>query len=331
MPLHNFLVWFGCIPEYSSISFTPNAPVGCRPRSIPIFLSLPKEHVSLGIPKAREVRWEIYERSFRSKSIFFLVLSPPNHHDRPAQIAEVHSCSPGERPQREKLTDFFENFLSEQSGDLSSLRSAADHPTDESSLQQLVDSVTSHYEDYYETKGASAHCDVTPMFSPSWTSTTENVFMWAGGWRPTAAFHVLYSKSGLQLEGRLEEIIRGLDTDLGSLSPTQLEAVDGLQRETIKAEREISEEMAKAHEALATAEMVLTSESEDGGGMVRKREGMRNVLAEADKLRLDTIKGIVESLKPIQAVHFLIAAAELHLAVHEFGKNKDRSHERADA
>ena len=29
------------------------------------------------------------------------------------------------------------------------------------------------------------------------------------------------------------------------------------------------------------------------------------------------------ALKPVQAVHFLIAAAELHLKVHEFGKSKD--------
>jgi hypothetical protein len=31
----------------------------------------------------------------------------------------------------------------------------------------------------------------------------------------------------------------------------------------------------------------------------------------------------VALLRPAQAVHFLLAAAELHLAVHDFGRRKD--------
>jgi hypothetical protein len=32
---------------------------------------------------------------------------------------------------------------------------------------------------------------------------------------------------------------------------------------------------------------------------------------------------VVALLRPAQAVHFLLAAAELHLAVHDFGRRKD--------
>jgi Seed dormancy control len=129
--------------------------------------------------------------------------------------------------QREQFTKFFESFLSQQSQDLSALRDAASDPPDESYLSQLISRVVSHYEHYYEAKEASARRDVSPMFSPSWTSTTENIFMWIGGWRPSAAFHLLYSKSGMQLEARMEEIIRGgVVQNLGNMSAAQLQAVD---------------------------------------------------------------------------------------------------------
>lgn len=82
-------------------------------------------------------------------------------------------------------------------------------------------------------------------------------------------------------------------------------------------------------EALATATMV---ELAGGGGMdaeameremKSKAEGMKQVLQMADTLRLDTMREVVALLRPAQAVHFLIAAAELHLTVHRFGRLKD--------
>ena len=83
---------------------------------------------------------------------------------------------------------------------------------------------------------------------------------------------------------------------------------------------------AYVQEALATAKMV---ELAGGGGMdaeAMEREmqanadGMKRVLEMADALRLETMRGVVALLRPAQAVHFLLAAAaELHLAVHDFG------------
>ena len=86
---------------------------------------------------------------------------------------------------------------------------------------------------------------------------------------------------------------------------------------------------AYVQEALATAKMV---ELAGGGGMdaeAMEREmqanadGMKRVLEMADALRLETMRGVVALLRPAQAVHFLFAAAELHLAVHDFGRRKD--------
>ncbi|XP_072984600.1 protein DELAY OF GERMINATION 1-like isoform X1 [Typha latifolia] len=237
------------------------------------------------------------------------------------------------RANGEYFADFFEQRMSEQSRDLADLRRAAGNSDDaDGSLRHLVERVVGHYEYYYRAKAASARCDVLPMFSPTWTSSTENLFLWAGGWRPSTAFHLLYSKSGLQLEAELDQIL--LDwpmTNLGILSSEQLNRIDQCHRRTLSREKEISEEAATVQEEVA--KMVEIAAHVPGGGkdaemegeMAGKREGMRRVLEKADELRLETIKAVVGILRPIQAVHFLIAAAELHLAVHGFGKRKDRA------
>ncbi|KAL9393493.1 hypothetical protein Peur_012778 [Populus x canadensis] len=46
--------------------------------------------------------------------------------------------------------------------------------------------------------------------------------------------------------------------------------------------------------------------------LAAKEKRLMEILQKADDLRLRTLKGVLEILTPIQAVHFLIAAAELH-------------------
>jgi len=264
-----------------------------------------------------------------------------------------HNGSSPASPPTELFSEFFESWIAEQSRDLAELRAAAaaDPATPEADLRCLVGRVLGHYEHYYRTKAAAAADDVIRMFSPSWTSTTENLYLWCGGWRPTAALHLLYSKSGMQLEHQLPNFLNGgsLKGDLGDLGADELQAADQLQRRTVNREREIEDAAASAQvrhknkikidlhelmsayvqEALATAKMV---ELAGGGGMdaeAMEREmqanadGMKRVLEMADALRLETMRGVVALLRPAQAVHFLLAAAELHLAVHDFGRRKD--------
>ncbi|XP_072984589.1 protein DELAY OF GERMINATION 1-like [Typha latifolia] len=236
----------------------------------------------------------------------------------------------------EYFAKFFEQWLSEQSRDLADLRGAAATAAGASdadgSQRHLVERVVGHYEYYYRAKEASARSNVLRMFSPTWTSSTENLFLWAGGWRPSAAFHLLYSKSGLQLEAQLDQILNGRAVeDLRDLSAAQLDQVDRLHRRTVACEKEIAEKVATVQETIAVVKMVEIAAHPRGGDdvameeeMEGKREGMRRLLAEADELRLATITGVVGILTSIQAVQFLIGVAELLLAVHEFGKRRDR-------
>lgn len=246
---------------------------------------------------------------------------------------------------RKQFAGLFERWLAEKDLHLRALRAAASAPRpenpdeeaeEESRLTLLVKGVLGHWENFYRAKTAYAKRDVTPMFSPTWTSSTENLFLWVGGWRPSVAFHLVYSKSGIQLESQLAEVIRGVPTrDLAGLSQDQLERIDEFQRLTIRKEKEISEEEARIQEGVADTQMVelshvLSEMGGDGGAaelmepaMQGKREGMRRVLERADELRLETLKGVMEILRPMQAVHILIAAAELQLRLHEYGMKND--------
>ncbi|KAL2504686.1 transcription factor-related [Abeliophyllum distichum] len=263
----------------------------------------------------------------------------------------------------ETFHKFFECWLVEQSHHLEELVSASKQREqlengrtitkeefDESVLRPVLHCAEQHYEHYYKAKARWAKHNVLTMFNPSWTTTLENAFLWIGGWRPSMAFHLLYSKSGQQFEARISELIRGVSTgDLGDLSPCQLIQVDELQRKTIREEKEISEKQAKLQETIADSSVVelshvaseLTREGEAGregdeiddgrveAALAPKEEGLVEVLQRADELRMKTLKEILNILTPVQGVHFLIAAAELHLRFHEWGQKRDARHPQA--
>ncbi|KAK3211387.1 hypothetical protein Dsin_016093 [Dipteronia sinensis] len=209
-------------------------------------------------------------------------------------------------------------------------------------LGPLIDKVVNHYEKYYRAKSGSAKEDVLAMFSPCWRSQLEEAFLWIGGWRPSMAFHLLYSKSGLQFEARLSELLSGIKTgDLGDLSPNQVVRVDELQMKTIREEKQVTEKMAKLQETVADSSMVelshkmtelirsgdrMSLEEEEEQvelNLTSKEEGLEEMLDKADDLRLRTLREVISILKPMQAAHFLIAGAELHLRVHDWGMKID--------
>ncbi|KAK2656372.1 hypothetical protein Ddye_009424 [Dipteronia dyeriana] len=242
----------------------------------------------------------------------------------------------------ESFNNFFQSWLVEQDQFLNELVDASKHYETKNnsstgstsnvddhqvSLEQvlgpLIGKAVNHYEKYYSAKSRSAKKDVLAMFSPSWRSQLEKAFLWIGGWRPSMAFHLLYSKSGLQFEAQLSELLRGINTDdLGDLSPNQVVRVDELQMKTIREEKKVTEKMAKLQETVADSSMVelshkvtelirsgdrMSSEEEDEqveSNLASKEEGFKEMLDKADDLRLRTLREVISILKPMQAVHF---------------------------
>ncbi|KAG6422785.1 hypothetical protein SASPL_113166 [Salvia splendens] len=241
----------------------------------------------------------------------------------------------------ENFQEFYTKWIGEQRQQIGILLLASKSPqiaTSSPPLSVLVTRTLAHYEEYYATKSKCAKTDVFLLLSPPWTSRLEHAFIWIGGWRPSAAFHLLYSKSGLHLEARLSGAGAAAEAEadddslcLSDLSAHQLGLIDELQRSTVREERRITEKEAKQQETVADEEMVelsgahVVEEEEERVGLALKgkEEGFDKVLRSADRLRLETLKGVVGILSPMQAVHFLIAAAELHLSLHEWGMEKD--------
>lgn len=48
-----------------------------------------------------------------------------------------------------------------------------------------------------------------------------------------------------------------------------------------------------------------------------------SVLIEADKLRLNVLKCMIDILTPLQATELLVASKKLHFSLHEWGKRRD--------
>ncbi|KAK4285871.1 hypothetical protein QN277_002506 [Acacia crassicarpa] len=186
----------------------------------------------------------------------------------------------------------------------------------------LIDKVMAHYDDYYRTKSVAAQNDPLQMLVSPWATTLERSLHWIAGWRPTIAFHLVYTESSVLFESHIIDILRGVRTgDLGDLSPSQFRRVSQLQCDTVKEENAITEELSEWQDS--GSEMI-----EGVAEMEEKMEVLGKIITKADDLRLRTLKSVVGLLTPQQAVDFLIASAELLSGIRSWGINHDRRRSR---
>ncbi|KAL3503108.1 hypothetical protein ACH5RR_037557 [Cinchona calisaya] len=186
-------------------------------------------------------------------------------------------------------------------------------------LHQLVQKTLSHYAEFHRVKSLVAKQDILSVFSAPWATTLERSLHWIAGWRPTTAFHLIYTEASIRFESQLVDILRGLSNgDLGDLSPAQFRRVSELQCETVRKENAITDELSQWQDGAS-----------DFLGMLRdadhkKMELLVRVVEKADHLRQETIETLVELLTLRQAAEFLIAAAHLEFGVRGWGVTYDR-------
>ncbi|MCD7462845.1 hypothetical protein HAX54_049461 [Datura stramonium] len=165
--------------------------------------------------------------------------------------------------------------------------------------RKLIQRVTSHSKEYYRVKSLAAKNDVLYVFTAPWSNSLERSLNWISGWRPTTAFHIIYSESGILFESHIADILNGCrNGDLGDLSSNQLSRFSELQCED--------------------------SANEISGSMDAKMERLVGILERADQLRLTTLDNLLQLLTARQAVEFLIAAAHLLFGIRTWGVNHDR-------
>ncbi|KAG2681671.1 hypothetical protein I3843_11G155700 [Carya illinoinensis] len=219
------------------------------------------------------------------------------------------------------FTNFYETWfdhLRQLLNQLSASPRPPSNPDQQRDLVHLVRKVMSHYSDYYRAKSLAAHRDAVSVLAAPWATSLERSLHWIGGWRPTTAFHLVYTESSIRFESHIVDILRGQRTgDLGDLSPSQFRLVSDLQCETVTEENAITDELSEWQDGASDFLVEIPNMEEKIGRLI-------SVIEKADDLRLRTVQRVVELLTPHQAVEFLIAAAELQFGIRGLGVDQDR-------
>ncbi|KVI02163.1 DOG1 domain-containing protein [Cynara cardunculus var. scolymus] len=198
----------------------------------------------------------------------------------------------------------YHNWVAQQRLDLDELLQTLTHYwTDPDYLKLITNKIINHFENYSHARAELAKHDSPSFLAPTWGSTFENSFLWIGGCRPSLIIRIVYALCGSQLNAHFEEFLEGIrHGNLGEIStdaPLVLLAND--HREAGETGRDEVVDKAMDRHAL----------------------DIYNVLIEADKLRLSTLKGMIDILTPLQSVEFLVASKKLHLFLHEWSKRRD--------
>ncbi|KAF9587712.1 hypothetical protein IFM89_004689 [Coptis chinensis] len=197
-------------------------------------------------------------------------------------------------------------------------------------LRLLVETSIKHFEEYHKKRLAYARSNASSFFSPSWCSSFENSYLWIAGCRPSLYIRLVHTLCGSNIESQLGEFLQGVRKGkLSELSAEQLGLIEDLQRRTVRNEDNLSTEMASMQEEMAdnilvqmtskygqeTAEF---SDREVNGILDSQELAWSNILEKADLLRLNTLKEIVNILRILQAVEFLIAGIDIESQLDEF-------------
>jgi hypothetical protein len=268
-------------------------------------------------------------------------------------------------PNDESFADFYANWLKQQEEHLLELRAALGDGSNiqEPELKNLVQKVLAHYEEYYTAKDGAAQQDVLKVVQSSWKTPLENAFMFIGGWRPTMVCQLAYAQAGQQIEAQLAEFLSGIDTPgMVSLSSKQLLLTSNLQQLTQKCEEDFEHRMAVLQQglvdqpllslaqghwdhhpqmpdpptlSLAQAGEHQRAEEEAGGNdhetemesaMDDKVKALKELVTDADAMRLKTLKDMLHILNLVQSAQYLVAAAQIQIAIRHLGVKQNGIH-----
>ncbi|KAJ3695743.1 hypothetical protein LUZ60_001120 [Juncus effusus] len=258
-----------------------------------------------------------------------------------------------------RFVSCYDGWIHFQKSDLRELLDASASPgTTDAELRAIISRSMQHYEEYCEQRRVLAQEDGPTFFSPPWCASFENSVLWIGGCRASLAIRLLYSVIGSEMDDHLEEFLRGQQGRLASmgmmgLTACQLQMVNDLHQRTLCAEDRLSSRLATIQEDVADKPLLplIRRQQEDGTinsfastssstvhvndgdhidgevemAMKTYAEGLGRLVAEADRLRVSTVRSLLtEILSPRQAVELLVTGKQLHLSLHELALKRDR-------
>ncbi|KAK6119669.1 hypothetical protein DH2020_046586 [Rehmannia glutinosa] len=217
----------------------------------------------------------------------------------------------------------YKEWMSLQEQELSQLlnrslnlnKTTADVDSD-AEIGALVDKITQHFQDYVDSRRRLAGREVSAFFSPRWCTTLENSMLWIAECRPSSFFSLVYALCGADIDKKLSQYFQGSSSEFPQLSSSQLISIDNLQRRTIAEEEKLSSRVASLQQEMADMPLALIARNSgpicEHNSDVRENIGkieqaMASAMEEADQLRLNTFKELIQILKPLQAVEYIIA------------------------
>ncbi|XP_015065335.1 protein DELAY OF GERMINATION 1-like [Solanum pennellii] len=229
-------------------------------------------------------------------------------------------------------------WMSLQHEELTELEDAAaqvqDGEKDEEKLTQLTEKIIQHFQEHSDNRLRLARKDVSPFFAPVTCSPLENSVLWIAGCRPSSFIRLIYALCGFEPDVQgTDPCLEGIVTeDLRELSEKQLRMINELQGKTIREERRIATKLASLQEDIVDQPLAGKMKKE-GHGCEKADEAldehsghMADVIEEADRLRMKTLKAIVNILEPVQAVEYLAAAKKIRFCVQQWGEKRDQQH-----
>ncbi|KAM1099132.1 hypothetical protein TB2_038168 [Malus domestica] len=220
-------------------------------------------------------------------------------------------------PARERFVKFLGGWLDRQQTFLDQLLKLVESPDYENKdarERNLIEQVLSHYQQYFAEKARTAEEDVFVLFSPPWLSSFERSLLWLAGFKPSM-------------------VLRMVDSSVEDLTAEQAREMDAVKGETRRAERDLSETMARIQESVAAPPILAlvrrVGRPMDGEissldmAMEMLKTAMLGVFESADGLRGSTVRKVVEVLSPEQTVKVLAAVAQFQLRIRRWGLQRD--------
>ncbi|KAJ0247060.1 Protein DOG1-like 3 [Hirschfeldia incana] len=207
-------------------------------------------------------------------------------------------------------------------------------------LEELVGKIVNNFQKYSEKRSELTDRSCSSYLAPSWNSYLEKSLLWMGGCRPSSFIRIIYALCGSHAEAHFsqyfhmdENVDCGDDSDssMSDLTATQLEKINDLHIKVIAEEDMITKKCANMQEDFADMPVAVTALLRDSveddvavkDALDKHEECMGVLMAEADKLRLETLRRIVEVLTPVQAAEFLLSGKRLHMSLHEWGRARE--------
>ncbi|KAL3851397.1 hypothetical protein ACJIZ3_013279 [Penstemon smallii] len=212
-----------------------------------------------------------------------------------------------------KETCYYYEWMNIQEEEVSELNHAialkSNGCTNDAELSKLVQKIMNNFEDYVRKRTELARADVSPYLAPTWCSSLEKSFL------------------------------QGESIAVGELSGTQITMVDELRGKTIREERRLTLRLATLQEDVLDHPIVEIAVKSSGTkcqeyssnveeALDDHGKAMAEVLEEADRLRMNTVREIVGILTPSQAVDFLAAGKKLSFCLKKWGRQRDHDHGR---